>query len=86
MELVRESRARDADDGVDKGACIVDRKQFFNTQVTRARMADELRSGEYSRRNEERGMRNGELEITPPSSSSMCIIRAAGCNASGGMV
>lgn len=33
MEMVRESRARDAKDGVDRNACIVDRNQFFNTQV-----------------------------------------------------
>lgn len=34
MEMVRESRARDKEEGVDRNACIVDRNQFFNTQVT----------------------------------------------------
>lgn len=34
MEMLRESRARDKADGVDRNACIVDRNQFFNTQVT----------------------------------------------------
>jgi len=34
MEMLRESRARDKVDGVDRNACIVDRNQFFNTQVT----------------------------------------------------
>eukprot|EP00903_Cladosiphon_okamuranus_P010692 g10105.t1 len=33
MEMLRESRARDKADGVDRKACIVDRNQFFNTQV-----------------------------------------------------
>lgn len=33
MQMVLESRARDAEAGVDKTACIVDRNQFFNTQV-----------------------------------------------------
>lgn len=33
MEMARESRARDAKEGVDRNACIVDRQQFFNTQV-----------------------------------------------------
>lgn len=33
MEMLRESRARDKVDGVDRNACIVDRSQFFNTQV-----------------------------------------------------
>lgn len=33
MEMLRESRARDKVDGVDRNACIVDRNQFFNTQV-----------------------------------------------------
>lgn len=33
MEMLRESRARDKIDGVDQKACIVDRNQFFNTQV-----------------------------------------------------
>lgn len=34
MEMLRESRARDKVDGVDRKACIVDRNQFFNTQVS----------------------------------------------------
>ena len=33
MEMVRESRERDKESGVDRSACIVDRNQFFNTQV-----------------------------------------------------
>lgn len=33
MEMLRESRARDKLDGVDRNASIVDRNQFFNTQV-----------------------------------------------------
>ena len=33
MEMVRESRERDKESGVDRNACIVDRNQFFNTQV-----------------------------------------------------
>lgn len=36
MEMLRESRARDKVDGVDRNACIVDRNQFFNTQVRRS--------------------------------------------------
>lgn len=35
MEMIRESRARDKGAGVDRNACIVDRNQFFNTQVRR---------------------------------------------------
>ena len=33
MEMVRESRERDKQGGVDRNACVVDRNQFFNTQV-----------------------------------------------------
>lgn len=36
MEMLRESRSREKADGVDRDACIVDRQQFFNTQVTRS--------------------------------------------------
>lgn len=32
--MLRESRSREKADGVDRDACIVDRQQFFNTQVT----------------------------------------------------
>lgn len=42
MEMLRESRARDKADGVDRDACIVDRNQFFNTQVTRERFRSEF--------------------------------------------
>lgn len=38
MEMLKESRARDKEDGVDRNACIVDRNQFFNTQVGLRRM------------------------------------------------
>lgn len=34
MEMIREGRAREKEEGVDRNACIVDRSQFFNTQVT----------------------------------------------------
>ena len=34
MEMLRESKAREKEDGVDPNAFIVDRNQFFNTQVT----------------------------------------------------
>ncbi|CAN0565336.1 unnamed protein product, partial [Ectocarpus sp. 12 AP-2014] len=33
MEMLRESKAREKKDGVERKACIVDRHQFFNTQI-----------------------------------------------------
>lgn len=61
MEMLRESRAREKVDGVDQKACIVDRNQFFNTQVT---FFERVEPAKHSTTDDDRGWPSGRENDT----------------------